>query len=129
MVWPDGIPSVIPLVDRLIVVRQAMAPQRLFRRIEDRTLLAWQDAQPIFDRYGSRQPDDAICSTTIGHLTRWRALFGLYLAAIENSRWSARIRFSIASSWRGIRADLAVRALARRVEVDTRELMRPTSPR
>jgi hypothetical protein len=60
VVWPDGIPSLIPPVDRLIVIRQELAPRRLFRRVEDRTLLAWQDALPMFERYGSRQPDDAV---------------------------------------------------------------------
>jgi hypothetical protein len=60
VVWPDGIPSVIPPVDRLLVIRQELAPRRLFRRVEDRALLAWQDALPMFERYGSRQPDDAI---------------------------------------------------------------------
>jgi hypothetical protein len=60
VVWPDGIPSVIPPVDCLIVIREALAPRRLFRRVEDRTLLAWQDAQPMFERYGSRQADNAI---------------------------------------------------------------------
>jgi hypothetical protein len=60
VIWPDGIPSIVPPVDRLIVVRQTLAPRRLFRRVEDRTLLAWQDAQPMFERYGSRQPDNAI---------------------------------------------------------------------
>jgi hypothetical protein len=59
-VWTDGIPSVIPPVDQLIVVRQELAPRRLFRRVKDRSLLAWRDAQPIFDRYGSKQSDGAI---------------------------------------------------------------------
>jgi hypothetical protein len=60
VIWPDGIPSIIPPVDRLIVIRQELAPQRIFRRAEDRTLLAWQDVQPMFERHGSRQPDDSV---------------------------------------------------------------------
>jgi len=60
VVWPDAIPSVVPPVDFLIVIRQALAPRRLFRRVEDRTLLAWEDAHQLFERHGSRQPGDAI---------------------------------------------------------------------
>jgi len=37
-----------------------MAPKRLFRRVEDRVLLAWADANPLLERYGSRRYGDAI---------------------------------------------------------------------
>jgi hypothetical protein len=59
-VWPDGIPALIPPVDYLIVPRKEMAPKRLFRRVEDRVLLAWADANPLLERYGSRRYGDAI---------------------------------------------------------------------
>jgi hypothetical protein len=60
VVWPDGIPSVIPCVDRLIVIRKALAPRRLFRSADDRVLLTWQDALPMLKRYGSSEPNNSI---------------------------------------------------------------------
>jgi hypothetical protein len=60
VVWPDGIPSVVPPVDCLIVLRQALAPRRFLGRAEDRTLLSWEKARELFERHGSRQPGDAI---------------------------------------------------------------------
>ena len=50
-VWPDGIPTVTPRVDYLIVPRKELAPQRPFRTIEDRALLAWEDARAILERH------------------------------------------------------------------------------
>jgi hypothetical protein len=56
-VWPDGIPVVVPVVDYLLIPRKELSPRRLFRRIEDRALLAWSDATPILERHGSRLAD------------------------------------------------------------------------
>jgi len=50
-VWPDSIPTVTPRVDYLIVPRKELAPQRPFRTIEDRALLAWEDARAILERH------------------------------------------------------------------------------
>jgi hypothetical protein len=59
-IWPDGIPSTIPQVDHLIVPRKELAPKRWLRRVEDRALLAWDDAYPILERNGARLPAGAI---------------------------------------------------------------------
>jgi hypothetical protein len=59
-VWPDGISALIPFVDYLIVPRRETAHKRLFRRVEDRVLLAWSDAQSLLERYGSRRYGDTI---------------------------------------------------------------------
>lgn len=52
-VWPDGIPIAVPDVEYLIVVRKELAPRRLFRRVEDRTIVALEEALPILQRHGT----------------------------------------------------------------------------
>jgi hypothetical protein len=52
-VWPDGIPIAVPDVDHLIVPRKELAPRYLFRRVEDRTVVALKDALPILQRNGT----------------------------------------------------------------------------
>ena len=52
-VWPDGIPIAVPDVDILIVPRKQLAPRPLFRRVEDRTLVALKEALPILQKHGS----------------------------------------------------------------------------
>lgn len=52
-VWPDGIPIAVPDVEYLIVVRKELAPRRLFRRVEDRTIVALKEALPILQRHGT----------------------------------------------------------------------------
>jgi hypothetical protein len=53
VVWPDGIPSVVPSVDLLIVPRQQLAPRRLFSKTPDRSLVTWQEAEPILRAHAS----------------------------------------------------------------------------
>jgi hypothetical protein len=52
-VWPDGIPIAVPDVDYLIVSRKELAPRRLFRRVEDKTIVALRDALPILQKHGA----------------------------------------------------------------------------
>ena len=52
-VWPDAIPSLVPRVDLLIVPRQQLAPRRLFGKTPDRSLVTWQEAEPILRAHGS----------------------------------------------------------------------------
>ncbi len=62
-VWPDGIPTVIPRVDYLIVLivpRKELAPEGPLGTIEDRALLAWEDARPILERHRSTTVGNAI---------------------------------------------------------------------
>ena len=57
-VWPDGIPIATPRVDYFFVGRRELAPRRFFRRVQDQTLLAWDNALPIIDKYRSPQFTD-----------------------------------------------------------------------
>lgn len=59
-VWPDGIPIAVPEVDYFLVMRKQMAPRRLFRRIEDMTLLSRDDALPIFEKHRSSRGDGIV---------------------------------------------------------------------
>lgn len=52
-VWPDGIPIAVPDVDYLIVPREELAPRRLFRRVEDKTIVALRDALPVLQKHGA----------------------------------------------------------------------------
>lgn len=53
-VWPDGIPIAVPEVDFLIVPRKDLAPRKLFRRAEDRTIVALNDALPILQKHAMK---------------------------------------------------------------------------
>lgn len=53
VVWPDGIPSVVPRVDLLIVPRQQLAPRRLFSKTPDRALVTWPEAEPLLRAHAS----------------------------------------------------------------------------
>ncbi|RTL34230.1 MAG: hypothetical protein EKK53_26880 [Burkholderiales bacterium] len=59
-VWPDGIPVVVPAVDYLCVPRKELAPTRFFRKKEDTTFVAWEQALPVLLRHGTRTDDGAI---------------------------------------------------------------------
>jgi hypothetical protein len=49
--WPDGIPIAVPEVDYLIVPRKEFAPRKLFRRVEDTTVLKYQDALTLLEKH------------------------------------------------------------------------------
>jgi hypothetical protein len=55
-VWPDGIPIAVPEVDYFLVPRKELAPRRFLKRVEDRTLLSWADAKPVFEKHRSTGP-------------------------------------------------------------------------
>jgi hypothetical protein len=51
-VWPDGISALVPEVDMLVLVRDALAHKRWFRRPSPATLLSgWSDALPLLSAY------------------------------------------------------------------------------
>jgi hypothetical protein len=54
VVWPDGIPSVLPEVDYLIIQREDLAPRRLFRRSKHTVFVPWADVHPHIASYHSR---------------------------------------------------------------------------
>lgn len=49
--WPDGIPIAVPHVDYFIVPRRDLAPRRLFKRMEDHTVVAYRDVLPLFEKH------------------------------------------------------------------------------
>ncbi|MET0551865.1 MAG: hypothetical protein ABW221_02435 [Vicinamibacteria bacterium] len=53
VVWGDAIPVALPDVDLLLMVRDELAPRRLFRRKRDVCLVAMADAEPVL-RHGRR---------------------------------------------------------------------------
>jgi len=53
VVWPDGIPALLPIVDGLIVGRQGFAPRRLFRRAPDTCYVSFDAARRVLPS----QPD------------------------------------------------------------------------
>jgi hypothetical protein len=57
-VWPDGIPTVIPPVDYLIIVRRHLNQKS--GRAEDHALLAWEAVRPLLGRYGLVCDDQSI---------------------------------------------------------------------
>lgn len=59
-VWPDGIPIAAPRVDYLIVPRKDLVPARASDKGEDRTILAWNDAEPFIRKYQSAGYDQFI---------------------------------------------------------------------
>jgi hypothetical protein len=53
VVWGDAVPVALPDVDLLLLVRDALAPRRLFRKTRDICLVATADAEPLL-RHGRR---------------------------------------------------------------------------
>jgi len=51
--WPDGIPIAVPEVDYVFIPRKELAPRKLFRRVEDMTLVSYKDVLPLFERHRS----------------------------------------------------------------------------
>jgi hypothetical protein len=59
-VWPDGIPTVIPPVDYLIIARRQLALTQKPSNAEDHALLAWEIARPLLGRHGMVAADKSI---------------------------------------------------------------------
>jgi hypothetical protein len=59
-VWPDGIPIAVPKVDYLIVPRKKLAPRRLFKTVEDRTIVELEHALPTLHRHGTVDTDGTL---------------------------------------------------------------------
>lgn len=52
VIWTDGIPSLLPEVDLLLVPRKRFAPRRLFRSsTEDMVTLEWPQIAPVLKRF------------------------------------------------------------------------------
>jgi hypothetical protein len=49
--WGDGIPILLPVVDRVLAPRQELAPRRWFRSREDIVVFPWQELEPIARRF------------------------------------------------------------------------------
>jgi hypothetical protein len=58
-VWPDGIPSVFPKVDYLIIGREELAPRSMFRKKKDSFFAEWAEVSPLIEKYSSREHDGA----------------------------------------------------------------------
>lgn len=59
-VWPDGIPVVVARVDYLCVPRKELAPTKFFRKKEDTTFVAWDEALPVLLKHGTQNGDGSI---------------------------------------------------------------------
>ncbi|MFA9441674.1 hypothetical protein ACDA63_18755 [Uliginosibacterium sp. sgz301328] len=59
-VWPDGIPVVVTRVDYLCVPRKELAPTKFFRKKEDTTFVAWDEALPVLLKHGTQSRDGSI---------------------------------------------------------------------
>lgn len=57
--WPDGIASVLPKVDYLIVGRDELAPRSFLRRKKDTVFARWEDAARLLGRYDSQRREGA----------------------------------------------------------------------
>jgi hypothetical protein len=55
--WPDGIPTVIPPVDYLIVGREQLRP--VPGSAPDQALLTWRQARPLLERHGAVAADNS----------------------------------------------------------------------
>ena len=53
VVWPDGIPSLLPRADFIFINRKDLAPKRLFRRVPDNILVPWSELEGVITRFSS----------------------------------------------------------------------------
>ncbi len=51
VVWGDAMPILLPEVDLVIIIREQLAPRRLFRRKTDRALASWAQILPAIAPY------------------------------------------------------------------------------
>lgn len=56
-VWPDGIPIVVPEVDYFIIPRKELAPKKLFRRVEDQTIVPASKLKGVFEEHREERQD------------------------------------------------------------------------
>jgi hypothetical protein len=52
-VWPDAIPTLIPLVDSLVVPREELAPRPLRGEAEDSCFVPFDRVRPVLERYAT----------------------------------------------------------------------------
>ena len=76
VVWPDGIPSVLPRVDYLVIGREEFAPRTIFRKRKDTVFVEWTEAEPFITKHSSGKRNEgfdldyANCPTDIAHFIR-----------------------------------------------------------
>lgn len=58
-VWPDGIPSIIPPVDVLLIGRKELARRKLFKKTEDMAIGKWEIALPYLEKHKKKMQGDA----------------------------------------------------------------------
>jgi len=59
-VWLDGLPAAIPRVDQLFVVREKLAPRRLFSRAPDKGLASFERLRPMLEKFSAPLSDGAL---------------------------------------------------------------------
>lgn len=57
VIWPDGIPVLLPVVDVVVVLRQRLAPRRWFRSKDDIVVFSWCELEPIVRRFPKASGD------------------------------------------------------------------------
>lgn len=58
--WPDGIPIATTQVDFFFVPRKELAPRRSRKRVEDHTLVSWEEALPVLKTHQAHRSDGII---------------------------------------------------------------------
>jgi hypothetical protein len=58
-VWPDAIPSIIPPVDILLIGRKELVPRKLFKKVEDMVVSAWEVVEPLLDKHKTKMQGGA----------------------------------------------------------------------
>ena len=56
-VWPDAIPSILPVAEYVLAPRETLAPRRFLRTKPDQVLLKFEEAAVLFRRWGSVDDD------------------------------------------------------------------------
>ncbi|HEX4350991.1 MAG TPA: hypothetical protein VH251_11415 [Verrucomicrobiae bacterium] len=55
IVWPDGIPSAVPVAEVVIIPRKAVLPKKFFRSTEDQVVASWNEVAPIIEQFPLEQ--------------------------------------------------------------------------
>lgn len=58
--WADGIPTIFPRVDSVIVFRDNLAPRRVFRRRRDAVLRPWDEVAALIAPHSTARPDGGL---------------------------------------------------------------------
>lgn len=58
--WGDGVSTIFPKVDYLIVVRDKLAPSKFFVRTRDAIVVPWERVRPLLEKHGAPQEGGAL---------------------------------------------------------------------